>query len=231
MTDTIEYGQQRISYSVEYRDRTTLEIAVLPDGTVHVKAPLQTSVDKIKVRMLRRAGWILKQQRYFEQFSLKTPPRQYIGGETHLYLGRQYRLKLSLAEQNSIKLERGFIRISSPDLSPENIRKILEKYYRHRAKEKYREYLAVVAERFGLEMLPCLQIRSMKTNWGSMSPGGILSLNPELIKAPVQCLEYVITHELCHLQHRDHDAEFYTELNTRLPDWEKRKERLELALI
>ena len=71
----------------------------------------------------------------------------------------------------------------------------------------------------------------MKTNWGSMSPGGILLLNPELIKAPVSCLEYVITHELCHLRYREHNADFYGLLQSYLPDWEKRKLRLELALL
>ena len=88
-----------------------------------------------------------------------------------------------------------------------------------------------VAAKVELTTLPRMQIRTMKTNWGSMSPGGILLLNPELIKAPVSCLEYVITHELCHLRYREHNAEFYGLLQSYLPDWKKRKLRLELALL
>ncbi|MGE4565627.1 MAG: M48 family metallopeptidase [Victivallaceae bacterium] len=231
MTDEVEYGQYRIAYSVEFCERKTLEIAVMPDGSVCLKAPRNTALEKLRSRVLRRAGWILKQQRYFAQFRVKTPPRQYLGGETHLYLGRQYRLRLVSSEEVTVKLNQGYIIVSTPDLSPDAIRKILEQYYRRKAKEKYREYLIRLAEQHKIETLPQMRIRSMKTNWGSMSTKGILSLNPELIKAPVQCLEYVITHELCHLCYREHDKNFYHALSYYLPDWQKRKEKLEFFLI
>ena len=231
MSYVVNYGQHRISYSVEFRDRTTMEIAVLPDGTVQVKAPLGAEDSRIREKIHRRAGWIVKQQRYFEQFAIRTPKRQYLGGETHLYLGRQYRLKLVVHPKVEVKISRGFIQIFSPDISPDAIQKIMDRYYRKRAKEKYPEYLKIVADRIGLATLPRMQIRAMKTNWGSMSPTGILLLNPELIKAPVQCLEYVITHELCHLRYREHDSDFYGLLQSYLPDWKKRKLRLELSLL
>lgn len=81
MSYVVNYGQHRISYSVEFRDRTTMEIAVLPDGTVRVKAPLGAEDSRIREKIHRRAGWIVKQQRYFEQFAIRTPKRQYLGGE------------------------------------------------------------------------------------------------------------------------------------------------------
>ena len=141
MSYVVNYGQHRISYSVEFRDRTTMEIAVLPDGTVRVKAPLGAEDSRIREKIHRRAGWIVKQQRYFEQFAIRTPKRQYLGGETHLYLGRQYRLKLVVHPKVEVKISRGFIQIFSPDISPGAIQKILDRYYRKRAKEKYPEYL------------------------------------------------------------------------------------------
>ena len=140
-------------------------------------------------------------------------------------------MKLVVHPKVEVKISRGFIQIFSPDISPDAIQKILDRYYRKRAKEKYPEYLKSVADRIGLTTLPRMQIRAMKTNWGSMSPTGILLLNTELIKAPVQCLEYVITHELCHLRHREHDSNFYGLLQFYLPDWQKRKLRLELSLL
>ena len=227
----IDYGSRKITFCVEFRRRTTMEIAVLPDGTVHIKAPVGTVESRILEKVHRRAAWIVRQQRYFEQFALKTPARQYLSGETHLYLGKQYRLKLVQQPRCGVKMSRGFLQVFSPDLSPAAVQKILERYYRKRAREKYSEYLKRVAARLELTTLPRMQIRTMKTNWGSMSPGGILLLNPELIKAPVSCLEYVITHELCHLRYREHNADFYGLLQSYLPDWEKRKLRLELALL
>ena len=79
--------------------------------------------------------------------------------------------------------------------------------------------------------LPRLAIRRMKTRWGSMSPNGTLTLNSDLVRAPRECIEYVVTHELCHLKHRHHDAAFYGLLEQHMPDWEKRKHKLELALV
>jgi predicted metal-dependent hydrolase len=77
---------------------------------------------------------------------------------------------------------------------------------------------------------PRLQIRKMKTRWGSLSAKGTLTLNLDLIRAPKSCIEYVITHELCHLLHRPHDAAFYRLLEKHMPDWEKRRHKLELTL-
>lgn len=78
---------------------------------------------------------------------------------------------------------------------------------------------------------PCLHIRKLKTRWGSLSPRGILTLNVDLIRAPGECIDYVIAHELCHLKHRDHGADFYRLLERMMPDWERRKLKLELALV
>ena len=90
----IQYGQTEIEFRLEHRDRETLEIAVEPDATVSVVAPIGTSLEDVFAKVKKRAAWIRKQQRYFSQFLPRTPDRQYVSGETHLYLGRQYRLKI-----------------------------------------------------------------------------------------------------------------------------------------
>jgi len=102
-------GSHAIDYIITRRERKTLEIAVEPDASVSVAAPLDASVDAIEIRLRRRAAWIMRQQRYFSQFLPRTPERQFISGETHLYLGRQYRLKVVPHVQSGVKLARGFI--------------------------------------------------------------------------------------------------------------------------
>jgi len=79
--------------------------------------------------------------------------------------------------------------------------------------------------------MPRLQVRRNEKRWGSLSRGGILTLNTDLIRAPRECIDYVITHELCHLKCHDHSPEFYRLLEKVMPDWEKRKHKLELALV
>ncbi len=89
------YGQRKIDYKLIFTDRKTLEIAVLPDRSVVVKAPAKSALSLIEKKLQKRARWILKQFDYFQQFTPLTPDRRYINGETHLYLGKHYRLKIS----------------------------------------------------------------------------------------------------------------------------------------
>ena len=97
-------GGRTIDYTLLYCDRKTMEIAVCPDSSVVVKAPLDTSKESVEKKLTKRARWIIRQKNYFGQFNPKTPVRSYVSGETHLYLGRQYRLKILQGSENSIKL-------------------------------------------------------------------------------------------------------------------------------
>jgi len=230
----IIYGREDIHFDVLFVNRKSMEIAVHPDSRVVVKAPVGTDIVDIKARLIKRARWIKRQIAYFGQFAPRTPARRYVGGESHLYLGRQYRLKIMAGGINQVKLVRGYFRISvngSP--APERVKRLLDKWYANKARERFQEVLHRCLpgfERFGVTA-PKLMIRRMKTRWGSLSPNGTLTLNVELIRAPKECLEYVITHELCHLKHQQHDAAFYRLLEQHMPDWERRKHKLELALV
>jgi len=233
-TGLITYGKEDIVFDVLFVDRKTMELAVNPDSTVVVKAPIGTTEDEIERRIRKRARWLKKQLDYFRQFDPRTPPRRYIGGESHLYLGRQYRLKLIEGNANQVKLAKGYFWISCKDRNdPNKVKDLLESWYLEKAQCKFMESFERCwpdFERLDLG-LPRLQIRRMKTRWGSLSHGGTLTLNLSLIRAPRECIDYVITHELCHLKHHDHGPEFYKLLEKVMPDWERRKHKLELALI
>ena len=214
--------------------RKTLEIAVHPAGRVVVKAPVDVKIEDIEARVIRRARWIQKQQAYFQQFRPRTPPRQYIGGETHRYLGRQYRLKLVHGGRASVKLSRGYFWITCQDpRNREEVRRLLWQWLTTRAREKFAESFERCWPHFSRQGLPRpgLKIRRMKTRWGSLSESGALTLNVSLIQTSRECIDYVITHELCHLKHPDHSPSFYRLLEKVMPDWEKRKHKLELSLI
>ena len=230
----LTYGGADLVFELLRTARKTLEIAVHPDGRVVVKAPLDVEIEDVEARVLRRARWIRKQQAYFQQFRPRTPPRQYIGGETHRYLGRQYRLKLMQGEQPSVKLSRGYFWIACQDYqNPVEVRRLLWQWLTKRAHEKFPESFEHCWPHFSRHGLPrpTLKIRRMKTRWGSLSESGTLTLNVSLIQAPRECIDYVITHELCHLKHPDHSPAFYGLIEKVMPDWEKRKHKLELSLI
>lgn len=223
-----EYGDRKIAYAVEFCHRKTLEISVMPDSAVQVRAPQGATLEAIAQKVQKKAPWIVEKQDWFAKFPKAPPPRQYLGGETHLYIGRHYRLKVEKGKERLVKIDGGFIRIVSVDVRPTTVKKLLDEWLRERAKMQFENVFQACMARFSPSSAPvCLQIRDMKTRWGSLSKGGILTLNIKLITAPKECIEYVVVHELCHLKYPNHDKKFYRLLETRLPDWEKRKQKLE----
>lgn len=230
---TVGFAKETIAYNVLYADRKTMEIAVHPDNMVIIKAPVGTDIVEIQRRVAKRASWIKRQLDYFRQFEPRTPGRRYVGGETHLYLGKQYRLKISSGELDSVKLVRGHFQIViKGSVIPDKVKSLMEGWYANKAADRFRESYDrnwPYFEKLSLEK-PRIQVRRMQKRWGSLSKGGILTLNPDLIRAPKECIDYVITHELCHLQCHDHGPGFHKLLEKVMPDWEKRKHRLEMAL-
>ena len=228
------YGEREIHYEIVRRRRKTMEIAVAPDASVVVVAPLDAPVHAIEAKLKKRAAWITRQQRYFSQFFPRTPERRYIAGETHLYLGRQYRLKVVPHVQECVKLTRGFIIVQTlhPN-KPVVTRDLLQYWYREQAQVTFRERLEAC---LGLFSNPetyrpkGLIIRQTNKRWGSMSSSGHLLLNRRLVQAPIDAIDYVITHEICHIAEPHHGVAFFEFLEEVMPDWEHRKQRLERAM-
>ena len=229
----VVYGTETIAYEVRFLpSRRTLGIEVHPDLAVLVRAPADCDPDIILARVGKRAPWISKQLKNFRRYSPRTPQRQYVSGETHLYLGRQYRLKVGAGETASVKMNRGHLLLNMPGKAdPERVKALLHRWYLDHARQVFIGVLDEWLPRFKGYKRPRLIVRSMQSRWGSLSQAGTMTLNSNLIRAPRACIEYVVVHELCHLKHRDHDAGFFRLLGQVMPDWEKRKQRLETALL
>lgn len=230
---SIAFGQKIICYSLKHTDRKTLAIDVHPDQSVTVTAPAGKNFKQIEIKVRKRAAWILRQQDYFQTFLPATPPRRYVGGETHHYLGKQYRLKISKDVQESVKLTGGYIHVSVKSVTAERIAALLNDWLLARAKVHFQKRLELCwgkFQRYGM-LIPKMLIRRMAKRWGTCTAAGTIYLNPNLIKVSSYCIDYVITHELCHLKQADHSKIFYELLRKAMPDWERRKLRLEKALV
>lgn len=244
MQRQVEYGTHVIEYHLERRERATLEITVEPDGLVRVTAPSNAAVEDIAARVRRRARWILAQQASFSKFRPNTPPRIYVPGETHLYLGRQYRIRVVPPEAGkgapasscrpSVKMIRGFLEVRYVDFHDTGtIEKHIKEWYRKRAKIQLPSRLELNRQRFPdphAVQPTSLRLQRMPTRWGSTSPAGSVVLNPDLIRAPMDCIDYVVTHELCHLLVPNHGKQFFELQGLVMPDWERRKQRLEKVM-
>lgn len=231
MRDAIRWGRTEIAYSYSYSARSSLSISVHPDLSVTVTAPPDTPLKNIQEVVRKRAKWIWKAWREFELYFPKQPPRRYISGETHRYLGRQYRLKVERGLTKKVSCVRGYLRVTTTEEpTHDRVRALLDGWYRSHAERIFAERFDACSQRAAIERIakPVFRIVTMRTRWGTCSGKGRVNLNIELIKAPKECIDYVITHELCHIKERHHGPRFWKLLDKLMPDFEKRREKLNM---
>jgi predicted metal-dependent hydrolase len=157
-----------------------------------------------------------------------------LSGETHRYLGKQYRLRIRQGSLPSVKLTVGFLWMTVPRPGDvRRLRQLVDSWYRTHAVELFERRLKICHDRVKHHGVPfpALKLRRMKTRWGSCGKNGSVMLNPALVRLPVPCIDYLIIHELCHLKIHHHGSEFYRLLDKCLPDWSARRERLNLAAV
>jgi predicted metal-dependent hydrolase len=141
---TVDFGSKKIRFKLQFSERKTLGISVLPDLSVIATAPLDAVDDlyKIKDKIRKRAPWILRQQGKFLKFLPKQPDRRYVSGESHRYLGRQYRLKLVEGSTESVKVEGGYFLITVANREDKaNVKKLLNNWYKSRARVYFEKKL------------------------------------------------------------------------------------------
>ena len=230
-TRSFTYGSTAIAYRLDYVERETLAIHVHPDLRVSVEAPLGSEPAEIEKALHKRAAWILRQQRNFRRYSLDFPSRQYVSGESYRFLGQQYRLKVTQSESESVSLDRELITVGiSRKDDTRRVKALVQGWYRRQALDIFTERVAAWFphfERFGVP-LPAVQVRQMRSRWGSCTAQGKITLNLKLVMVPRQMIDYVIVHELCHLVEHNHGKGFYELLSRVMPAWREVRERLEV---
>lgn len=228
----IQYGETVIEYDLSYAARSTLQISVHPDLRVTVTAPEDAAFEAIEARIKKRARWILRQQRELELYLPHTPTRQYVSGETHRYLGKQYRLKvIECSEAESVKLDGGYLQVRTARRSDTaRIKGLVKDWYLRQAQRVFHERIEAILPRFARYNLPHFdwQIRELQSRWGTCTDNGTITLNLKLMQVNKSSIDYVITHELCHLIEHNHSKRFYTLLDQVMPDWRERRAKLNM---
>ncbi|MEN9946273.1 MAG: hypothetical protein RLZZ293_659 [Pseudomonadota bacterium] len=210
------------------KDVKNISIKVKPNLEIILTIPLNTLQHEIDQVLHKRQDWIIKQLEYFKQF---TPPtvKELVSGENFRYLGRNYRLKISTANDESVKLIGGYLYVNL--LNKNNLvrkQQLIDTWYQQKAQDYFAKIIAKYTPIIK-QSVNKISIRKMKTRWGSCNPQlSYINLNLELIKQHPRAIEYVIFHELVHLIHYNHDHRFYNYLATYMPDWQTRKKWLYL---
>ena len=181
--------------------------------------------------MQKRARWITKHLANSRAQQRELRPRHYVSGESHFYLGRRYQLKIRQndTDKPSVKLLRGYLSVTTLERSSETVKRLLWQWYRWHARQTFQRRLETLEPQLMwlTGQRPHIKLLIMKKQWGSCSPQGHILLNPHLVKAPRDCIDYVILHELCHLQEHNHSPKFYQLLSQLMPAWKPVKTRLD----
>jgi predicted metal-dependent hydrolase len=227
----IRYGQTQIPISIRRSRRTTFAIEVHPDCSVGIVAPEEAGLDAILKIAARKSAWIQRARREFDNYLPRPSEKRFVRGESFRYLGKQYRLKLTLADRPEASLRPPFLDVKLPQIAPDAARTIVGRWYRDRAATRLPIYFAQCVQQASsfFALAPPLRIRTMPKRWGSCLDSGTIVLNPELIKVRSDCIRYVAFHELAHLRHPNHGRRFTQLLEALCPEWRVLKEKLEKA--
>ena len=229
MSGSVLLGTESVPFTVIRSDRRTLGITVNPDSSLTVSAPRQVSDVDIIERLKKRGPWILRTRRDFDALRPRKMPRRYVSGETHWFLGREYRLRVEPDRPAGVELTATHLIVGGIDPSePSRVRNRVQNWYQREGRAVMSARYAEMLRAFPTDLRPRLIVRPMEKRWGSLTPGGrSLILNRRLAEVDVRLIDYVIVHELCHLAHPDHGPAFSKLLNERMPDSASRKDRLE----
>lgn len=227
------YGDYSYHYYLVQHDRKTVSLTVQPSLNIILKCPHSYSSAHIETFLKRKWHWMERQLRDLRRFQNKHLPKEFVSGEALLYLGRQYKLIVGKSHNDSVRLEKGRLRIETSHSvdDAEYTKHLLACWYQSRAEAIFQERYAEMIKKFDYDFVPTLAIRKMPKRWGSFVSKKKILLNPELIKASKECIDYVITHELCHMRHQDHSEAYFRFLRSKCPDWKKVKEKLELRFL
>ncbi|MBC7963306.1 MAG: M48 family metallopeptidase [Steroidobacteraceae bacterium] len=226
MSTQIKLGE--ITVNVVQKDIKNLHPSVYPPtGKVRISAPLQMDLDTIRVFAITKLGWIKKQQQKLRE-QVRETPREYLDRESHYLWGKRYLFKVEekdSAAYVSLKHNKMVLHIR-PDTSDERKQDLLAEWYREKLKEVVPALIAKWEPLMGVRVEKTF-FQRMKTKWGSCNNRSRnIRLNTELAKKPLECLEYVVVHELVHLLEPSHNSRFIALMDQFMPSWRNHREEL-----
>lgn len=228
----LAYGDNRIPYQVTVDEtrRSRVAIHVNPDGTVAVDAPPGFSDDSIRAAVQKRARWVVGHVSEARERYAHVRPKEYVSGEQVLYLGRRYMLKVISVDgkPGPAKLLGNRLEVQTAKASPDDIKGRIRAWYRVTGRDYLARRIGHLANTLPwVDKAPSFRLLEMSRQWGSCSPSGEIIINPHLVKAPRDCVDYVLIHELAHLKHHDHGPAFWKLIDVHASDWRKSKYHLD----
>ena len=225
----INYGTKKIKFRVTYTNRKTMSISVEPPNDILVVAPNGTPEEDIKDIVKSRGSWIVQKLFEFRNIEAKKVNREFVNGESFMYLGRNYSLQIHIDEtlqKNSlVKLFRGRFHVYVCENNDELIKKAMELWYREKTEEQVRSRIRYYQKYFDKKPNN-IKVREQKKRWATCTSKNELLFNWRCAMAKATALDYIVVHEMCHMYHMNHSQEFWDLVASIMSDYESRKEWL-----
>ena len=232
------YGDEAVTYEVIRKKlvegkKRKITIKVHPNCEVIIGAPDDALLEDIHKAVMKRAKWVYDALQAFRVHLEHTQEKNYVSGEMQFYLGRRFVLKVieNIEATSSVKMTRGKLLVSLKQFNDDKqalTKALVSKWYKVRAESIFHQRLAeLLPQTTWVKGVPSFRVLAMTKQWGSCSAKGSLMLNPHLIKAPKECIDYVILHELCHIAEHNHSEKFWRLLTSVMPHWKEVKARLD----
>ena len=231
-TSAVTWGGRRLPYAIRRsaRRKKTVAVTVDPGGGVLVVAPARLAGARLDEIVTRKAPWIVQRLRRAESDGPPPAPREFVSGESVLYLGRHYRLKVHPDDTDGAgpaKLRGGWLHVPAPPGARQaaQVRAALVAWFRRRAAERLPERVEAWRAKAGVAP-PRVVVADQRKRWGSCDHRGTIRLNWRIVQAPMRLVDYVVVHELVHLRHRGHGCDYWRAVGRVMPDYERRREDL-----
>ena len=214
-----------IKYSLTRSQRKTASIYIERDGRVSVLVPETLTGKQVEELIERKRKWIYSNLAEWHDLNAAKVRREFVNGESFLYLGRSYRLKLARDQESPLLLKDGYFCLHVNNGSRRTATAAFRDFYREKGRQRIPERVAYYGDRMGV-WPKAVKIIDLKNRWASCSPGGNVNFHWKCMMAPPTVLDYIIVHELAHLIHANHTVAFWNEVDKVMPDYGERKEWL-----
>jgi len=208
-----------IEYQIKYSNRKTLNISVERNRNIIVRAPHCLTPEKIDKIVQSKRQWIKEKLNHAQKYPLVSESKEFVSGETLMYLGKNYQLLVVDEEFDGIEFDQRF-KISKVNQPKAN--ELFKKWYLKQALIKIEPLATKYAKSLGVQYNQ-FKTSEMKYRWGSCTPANNIIFNWRIIKAPMYVLEYLVAHELVHLIENNHTPRFWNILSIQVPNYEKAK--------
>lgn len=225
------YSGETIRFEIKYKNRTTIGMTIDSYGNVEVQAPKKTTDESI-IRLVEEK-WDLIQQKIKEMQDRQHGPQEkvYEHGEKFLYLGSSYPIKIfqdANITKDHVMFEGEILHIYVSLLEDEKIKQALKRFYYQQCKSLVEKSIASYQSNFKVKP-SSIRISDSKTTWGTCDSRRQLTFNWRLAMAPLEVIEYVVVHEMCHLSHLNHDRSFWRLVGSIMPDYKEKENWLALS--